>query len=372
MVEVAEGPTTFFVPEGALEGTPREDGTVFYNPEMRPNRDLTVLAVRSHVDEWGDVRYLDAMAGTGVRGVRVATEAGARVSINDRSGDAVRVIERNVEHAGVEAEVLRRDANALLSDRGFDLIDLDPFGSPAPFLDSSARSIHMHGKLFVTATDTAPLCGAHPSAGRRRYGARSLNGEHEKEVGARILLGFVARSLARYDKAAVPLLTLYHRHYFRLFVGCERGASRADEALGNVGYLLHCPSCRRNEFVSSASNRIKCRCGGERILAGPLWTGELHGPGFLEEIRRAGEDGGLAGDTAAGLLERVQEEVGGPPLYFDHSLTASRAKASPPPLDDFVEKLEGMGYEASRTHFDPEAVKTDAPPELQEELVREG
>ncbi|MBS1264037.1 MAG: tRNA (guanine(26)-N(2))-dimethyltransferase [Methanonatronarchaeales archaeon] len=373
LVEVSEGATSFLVPENSLEGVPRAGEGVFYNPEMRLNRDLTVLAVRRHVERWGgEVTYLDATAGTGARGVRVAKEAGPNVVLNDRSREAVELVRRNLGHAGLEAEVTRRDANALMSERGFDLIDVDPFGSPAPFLDSAARSVHMHGTLCVTATDTAPLCGAHPSAGRRRYDARPLNGEHEKEVGARLLLGFVARTLARYDRAAAPLLTLYRRHYFRLFLEAERGAGRSDASLENVGYLLHCPSCRRDEFARDVFNDETCGCGENRIYAGPLWTGDIHDAEFLDDLKRiGGETRAPCPGEVEGLLDLTRREAGGPPLYRDFHLTASRAGASPPPMRDFLDELQGRGYVATRTHFDPEAVKTDAPPSVYEEVMAE-
>lgn len=363
--EVTEGETSFLVPAKSLEGVPSTDREVFYNPEMKLNRDLTALAVKRHVDRWGsEVTYLDAMAGTGARGLRVANEAGPRVVINDRSQTAIDLVERNLERAGLEAEVTGRDANALLSERGFDVIDVDPFGSPAPFTDAAARSIHMHGMLCTTATDTAPLCGAHLDAGRRRYDAEPLNGEHEKEVGARILLGHLARTLARYDKAAKPLATLYNRHYFRIFVEADRGAGRADAARENLGLLLHCPDCRRNEFTHGVFNERECRCGAERVHAGPLWTGPLHDTGFLNDLADLNRD-----EKTGELLQTLRDEAEGPPLYYSTNLTASRAKTGPPPIREFVEALRDEGYAATRTHFDPEAVKTDAPPGEQEELM---
>ena len=69
----------------------------------------------------------------------------------------------------------------------FNIVDLDPFGSPAPYLDAATRSVvHL---LEVTATDTAPLCGAHFNSGMRKYAAVPLNNEFHSEMGVRILLG---------------------------------------------------------------------------------------------------------------------------------------------------------------------------------------
>ncbi len=41
----------------------------------------------------------------------------------------------------------------------FDVVDLDPYGSPATFLDGAVQSICDGGLLLVTCTDMAVLCG---------------------------------------------------------------------------------------------------------------------------------------------------------------------------------------------------------------------
>lgn len=42
----------------------------------------------------------------------------------------------------------------------FDVIDLDPYGSAVPFLNSALKSIKNGGLLCVTCTDTRVLCGS--------------------------------------------------------------------------------------------------------------------------------------------------------------------------------------------------------------------
>lgn len=41
----------------------------------------------------------------------------------------------------------------------FTIIDLDPYGSPTPFLDAAVQSIADGGLLCITCTDMAVLCG---------------------------------------------------------------------------------------------------------------------------------------------------------------------------------------------------------------------
>jgi len=58
--------------DGTREGS--GDG-VFFNPTMELNRDITVAVLRAYQDREPRVdTYLDAMAASGIRGVRAANE----------------------------------------------------------------------------------------------------------------------------------------------------------------------------------------------------------------------------------------------------------------------------------------------------------
>ena len=149
-----------------------------------------------------------------VRGLRVAHECNVPVTINDRDSQGTDLIRYNANHANLPVEIVERDANALLSERSFDAVDLDPFGTPAMYVDAAVRGSRRF--LFITATDTAPLCGAHLKAGKRRYFAQPMNTEYHGEVGLRILLGFVVRETVKYDRGIEPLFCFAREHFVRL------------------------------------------------------------------------------------------------------------------------------------------------------------
>ena len=46
----------------------------------------------------------------------------------------------------------------------FDVVDLDPYGSPVPFLDAALQSVRDGGMLMVTCTDLAVLSGGNTGA----------------------------------------------------------------------------------------------------------------------------------------------------------------------------------------------------------------
>ncbi len=51
----------------------------------------------------------------------------------------------------------------------FSIIDLDPYGSPTPFLDAAVQSVADGGLLCITCTDMAVLCGRNSAKGPLPY-----------------------------------------------------------------------------------------------------------------------------------------------------------------------------------------------------------
>ncbi|MGZ7132548.1 MAG: tRNA (guanine(10)-N(2))-dimethyltransferase, partial [Halobacteriota archaeon] len=111
---------------------PPSSASVFYNPRMELSRDISVACIRAFADNRRDdsgLTYLDALAGCGIRGFRVANEAQFEVTVNDYSLAAYELIKRNAKRFQQNVNVEHRDANALMSEARFNVIDVDPFGS---------------------------------------------------------------------------------------------------------------------------------------------------------------------------------------------------------------------------------------------------
>ena len=233
-------------------------------------------------------------------------------------------------------------------------MDLDPFGSPSSYLSAASRSALSY--LFITATDTAPLCGAHLMSGIRKYMAVPLRTDYHREMGARILLGLAARELARLDKAMQPMLTHVTDHYVRTYLRVIKGAKAADRCLEKLGYVEHCRSCGSFVLLEKPQPGGVCRhCFGKTTLAGPLWLGEIQEAQVIEKAsaweghsRRAKK---LLGTCAS------EVEV---PMYYDHHSICERLHITPGKIDDAIERLREGGHRASRTHFYGLGIKTDA------------
>ncbi|PSQ27758.1 tRNA (guanine(10)-N(2))-dimethyltransferase [Halobacteriales archaeon QS_9_68_17] len=357
-MHVREGGVEIEVPEQESEGI---DDAVFFNPVQELNRDLTVAVLRAFAErEPRAERYLDAMAASGVRGVRAAAE-GWDVTLCDVDGDAVDLCERNLAANGLEGEVVQQGANALMHDDVFDVVDVDPFGTPMPFVDAAVANTR--DMVCVTATDTAPLCGAHFDSGVRKYSAVPRNTDYHAEMGMRVLVGALARTAARYDTGIVPVLSHATNHYARTYLELEHRATDANEAVDELGHVYHCEEClyRETERGLIADPLDDCpHCGSERVTtAGPLWLGPLRERAFVGSVRDAvTHDMGTAGE-ARDLLDTLEAELDEPTHYDQHRLCKEWTRPAAA-MDAFLGRLRDAGYEASRAHYGGTTFKTDA------------
>src|SRR3989338_2095623 len=279
---------------------------VFYNPAMKPNRDITVLFMAAAAEAYGIKKWniADAMAATGVRGIRILLENGGSsvesLKMNDYSAAAVALIKKNLKlnkiSMGGKVSVSSTEANKfLLNNRNFNYIDIDPFGYPGIFLDAAAKKIMHNGILAVTATDTSALAGTAAAACRRKYMAVPLKNGFMHETGVRILIRLVQLIGAVHEKALIPVFSYYKGHYIRAFFLCKTGAHRVDELLDLHKEILYCRDCCEKITMEKESKqcsgcgenitREKCHQGMQK--AGPLWAGSLFDSTLAGKIEAA-------------------------------------------------------------------------------------
>lgn len=353
---------------------------VFYNPVMELNRDLSVLAFnqfQSKIDS--DLNICDAFGGSGIRGIRYSKEVKntQSVVINDVNPRAVAMARKNAQENGLDnITVCEKDANILLRRcKGkFNVVDIDPFGTPAPFIDSSAVNLPRDGLLAVTATDTSALCGTYPEPCLRKYSSKPLKTEYCHETGLRILAGFLSFAFARYQKYLTFKFTHSTEHYLRLYASVRKGAKKTDLNLKEMGYIGHCFSClnRTVHKEMKPPTVAKCpKCGGRMRVAGPLWCGEIQDSKFISGMIQKVEQIPINQENKAiKLLELCKSEVGTPPTFYDVHAVCSKLKTSAPSMISVLDLLKEDGYLVSPTHFTPTGIKTSAPLEVVETVVK--
>jgi tRNA (guanine26-N2/guanine27-N2)-dimethyltransferase len=356
---------------------------VFYNPAMELNRDFAVLVLQ--VYQRMVKRELEAcepLAGCGVRGVRLANEVdGVRtVVMNDISSEAAKLTGANarLNNLTERISVTNEDANLVLSRyaaprKRFDYVDIDPFGSPVPYLDSALRALRNGGLLALTATDMAPLCGVHPKACVRKYGGKPLRTEYCHELALRLLIGCLASVAAKHDVAVSPVFSYSAYNHVRTYALVKYGAKQADKSIENMGYILHCFSCLHREHQKGMTPWFKwdCpECGSKLQTAGPLWLGPLWDGGFSVKVKD--EAVGRSLRNRARIFQMVSLMIGeekAPMTYYVVDKLCDKFNLPIPRLSKVMTDLRETGFQAVATHFSSKAVRTDAPADVVKEVV---
>ncbi|HIQ03682.1 MAG TPA: tRNA (guanine(10)-N(2))-dimethyltransferase [Desulfurococcales archaeon] len=387
LIIIREGLTKAFIPN--LDYYRRPNGLyepswapVFYNPRMEFNRDIAVLFINT-IDYPHKMIVTDPLAGTGIRGIRYAIECSnvEKVYINDINPIAYELMLENVKLNNVEDRVIVDCLEANLMLRyyvslgvRFDLIDIDPFGSPIPFIDSALNALKNGGFIAVTATDTAPLTGTHADACFRRYHVKVSKTDFEKEMAVRVLLASLALRGAVYDLYMEVYLSYYADYYVRAYVRYCKGARKASSIIKNeIGYILYCYNCLfRDVSTEPFEYSHTCPiCSSKLIILGPLWIGKL---GKIELIDKAltvlGELQLNTKNRIIALLTTLREEYKiNSPYYYRLDKLCSKLRTSMPPMQKLIEEIERQGYRVVRSHFDSRGLRTDMPYNLLRELI---
>ncbi|KAL8759168.1 MAG: hypothetical protein Q9184_003708 [Pyrenodesmia sp. 2 TL-2023] len=264
-------------------------------------------------------RILDALSATGLRALRYVKEIShvTSVTANDLSPSATASIKINVAYNEVTAKVFPTtgDAKAVMrhaanhAKDSYHVVDLDPYGTAAPFLDAAVQAVTDGGLLCVTCTDSGIFASVGwPEKTFSQYGGLPWRGPQGHEAGLRIILNAIATSAARYGLATEPLLSLSIDFYVRLFVRLKRApvevkclanktmiVYNCDQGCGafSTQYLAHArekeakngDKFHTHSLAQGPSATPECEhCGFKTHLAGPMWGGPLHNPHFISRI----------------------------------------------------------------------------------------
>ncbi|RPA81786.1 N2,N2-dimethylguanosine tRNA methyltransferase, partial [Ascobolus immersus RN42] len=403
------------VQEGLARIIIQRDGEVFYNPIQIFNRDLTVAAINSFKilaekeaqkgtpnsskTERVGFSILDALSASGLRAIRYALEIPGLNSVTavDNSTTSILEIQRNIEVNGVTAKVdyVYDDTVAFMHSRSreFSVIDLDPYGSAAPFLDAAITAVKDGGLLCVTCTDAAVWASsAYPEKCFALYGGIPSKGDYSHEAGIRIILHAIATCAARYGITVDPLLCVKIDFYARLFVRlrhsplavkllgqssmvvytCDEGCgSWTQQSLGSAKAKNHETGSSTYKFARPTLNAQfstggRClHCGSRLSLAGPMYAADLHNSEFIALMQKTvnGELGKplRTRKRINGLLVTVKQEIEFGPFFFLPNRLAKVIRCPTPPLWALQEFLLQLGYTSGRSHCRPGSIKTDAP-----------
>lgn len=308
---------------------------VFYNPVMELNRTISVLVINNYFKD--TINAADPLAGTGIRAIRLLKETDKikNIDINDHSEKAIELIKKNLKNNSIKTGFIihNKDANIfLLESGGYQYIEIDPFGTPNPFLDAAINRLSRNGILAVTATDTAALAGTYQNACKRKYWAVPKRNYLMHEIGLRILIRKIQLIGVQFEKALTPILSYSKDHYYRVFLKCEKGKERCDKIQ------------KQHDFFHDA---------------GPLWTGKLNDTELIKKMLQHQE---------IKLLQTLKEESKIVQVGF-YSLNNLKM-ANIPKIVDVIQKMRLKNIKASRTHFSPEGIKAECDEETFLKIVK--
>jgi tRNA (guanine26-N2/guanine27-N2)-dimethyltransferase len=325
---------------------------VFYNPLMKEQRDITVAIVSEFFKNKENIRVGLPLEGSGVRGVRLMLESKipVEVNLNDINPSAIKLMKKNFSKNKITKNfsLFNLDANVFLRTTGwYDFIDIDPFGSSIPFIDSAIYCLHGGGLLAITNTDTAALCGSYPKTTLRRYGSKPFNHAIRHEFGLRILIKRVQEIAAMQDKALIPVFSYSRHHYMRVFFKCIESKSVCNDVLAS------------HSFVSADEHRI---LKISEFGLGPIYVGALQNSELINALDPSFE--------VVKLLQ-AEQKFSSPVQFFDLHELSKLLKRDVPKFSTVMSAIENQGGQVSRTLFSKTAIKTNLDAEKVIKILKE-
>jgi tRNA (guanine26-N2/guanine27-N2)-dimethyltransferase len=364
----------------------------FFNPRGKFARDVSLVcysAFAASSEEKGKLSFADALCGIGARGLRVAKEIPdfTCVYLNDVNSRALDYARASAELNAIQEKCVfsKLETCSFLDSRNdrFNAVDVDPFGTPSPFVDSAIRAVSDGGILSLTATDSAVLCGVYPKVAERKYMGTSIRTDYSHEVGMRLIYGLAAHSAMRLEAGIEPLFCHHDMHYFRVYCRIKVGNSYSRSNQDQMGFVLHCFRCgyrsvlsRRDFFASerkmSGNKSVPksgltpnagnldcpiCKANKKLAIAGPLWIGNIQSREFVSHCAKISQ---------ISLFQVDELDI---PLYYDLTAISEKASTRTPKIADVKSQLESKGYATSRTRLNPNALRTEAPADILRSVV---
>jgi tRNA (guanine26-N2/guanine27-N2)-dimethyltransferase len=389
-------------------------------------------------------RVLDALSASGLRALRYAQEIPSVTTVvaNDMSPAAVDAIHLNVKHNKLTDKITPSTGNAIghmynaayytptpedgpsaHTQLKYDVIDLDPYGTAAPFLDAAVQALNDGGLLCVTCTDAGVFasCG-YIEKTYSLYGGLPLKGPHSHEAGLRLILNSIAKAAAVQGIAIEPLLSLSIDFYARVWVRVKKSPADVKFLAGKTMLVHQCdtgcgsfqiqPIARHTpqknflnykHTASLSTGDSRCpQCGFKTHVAGPMWAGPLHNPYFIRRILDMLPDvdkstygttnrieGMLTsaldeldtlenslqtfkGETEAPFIPSIPGHVTDPhPFFFIPSYLCKVLHCQSPSEAAIKGALRHAGFIATRSHTKPGTIKTNASYDAIWEIMRE-
>ncbi|KAH0944302.1 hypothetical protein HID58_003939 [Brassica napus] len=377
--------------QASKEGTPIENGehqVASEDPPSSASKKPEGVALRGLQPP----KVLEALSASGLRALRYAREIEGigQVVALDNDIASVEACQRNIKFNGslaiskVESHHTDARVHMLTHPNEFDVVDLDPYGSPSIFLDSAIQSVSDGGLLMCTATDMAVLCGGNGEVCYSKYGSYPLRGKYCHEMALRILLASIESHANRYKRYIVPVLSVQMDFYVRVFVRVYTSASAMKNTPLKLSYVYQCIGCDSFHLQPVGrslpkNNSVRylpaigpvvaqeCNhCGKKYNMGGLIWSAPIHDQEWVTSILNSVK----SMKDRYPAYDRIYAELVDVPLFLSlHNLCAT-LKCISPSAAIFRSAVINANYRISGTHVNPLGMKTDAPMEVIWDIMR--
>ncbi|XP_061169609.1 TRMT1-like protein [Saccostrea echinata] len=303
-----------------------------------------------------------------------------------------------------EVHICQCQPNVLLHLEAFDFIFLQPEGHVTNYFDSVFSNLRNDGLLCLTSSDISIQFTRTANVIRRYCHAHVMKVDYMREMAVRVIIACAVRSASRCNKGLDVLLTACIEDTFLIVLRVCRGPQNADKSLDQIKEQLHCQICEERCFlpggltpVENPYSLLPCSCheevpGRTAVVLGPMWSGKIFDSTFISNLLKPSDELPVLSEQLKKVLLTIQEEaicsysdfsdtllcdtdepvskkpkigvskdtsIVHPPFYIN--LHKRRFKdVVIPKMRKLLSFLRSEGYRASRTHFDPKSVRTNA------------
>ncbi|WOG93230.1 hypothetical protein DCAR_0312511 [Daucus carota subsp. sativus] len=389
------------IKEGEAEILMHAKNEVFYNKTQVNNRDISIAVLRTFISKQKEeyksflsrrkkvppkipekpiyetevptisnpkATIDSALSASGLRAIRYAREVeciGEVVAL-DNDKVSVEASRRNIKFNGsvasskVDSQLADAHVYMLTNPKEFDMVDLDPYGSPSVILDSAVQSIADGGMLMCTATDMAVLCGGN---GEVCYSKTKKWLKYCHEMALCILLACIESHANRYKRYIVPILSVQMHFYVRIFVRVYTSASAMKNTPLKLSYVYQRVDC--DSFHLQPIGRTVSKVYSVHYLT--FCISVKYQPGFGPVVPQECSDCGKKYNMGWSIPIHDQEwvssilELPDVPLFLSlHNLCAT-LKCTFPSAVIFRSAVINAGYRISGTHVNPLGLESGAP-----------
>ncbi len=318
---------------------------VFYNPAMILSRSVSssILEVLNE-----ELNILDCFSASGIRGLRYKLENKNvnKIGFVDISNKAIENIKQNLNNLGINGKIYHSNVENVFEklEEEYNFIELDPFGSPAPYTKYAVNYLKKKrgGYLSITATDTAVLCGKDWRASIKYYNAMPLRNYFCHETGLRILFYHLVSEAFKQHMFVEPIISFYYRHQMKIIIKLSK--RKNDNLINSIGYVFWNKQSLKTDFKKIYETHLNL------LAAGPLWIDRLENKEILNKALKRTDK-----KTKIFIEKLIYEDDSIPYFYSLHAIGKMLSLSQLPKVKDVIKILGGN---STITHFRGDGIKT--------------